>query len=241
MTAELDAGIDITVELAVDEATKDVLDNGVGVRVELRTGAEATTGSADEGALVTTPDVGKGARSKLDGDTASPAELANPMVEAVEHDADNPAAESAMGSDVGTLESAEADSAEDELMLASTAELDAVAAEFEVAVLIDESWGVEPDTAAESTVGAAETTVVTVVLEVAVTGLEVAATTLDVPVVDTTPVEEVTDTPTSTEASSFTSSIGSPRSKSKEASSPAALAGRATLAAELGVTELEAR
>ncbi|GMF43952.1 unnamed protein product [Phytophthora fragariaefolia] len=55
MTAELDTGMDITVELAVDEATKDVLDNGVDVWVELRTGAEATTGSADEGALVTTP------------------------------------------------------------------------------------------------------------------------------------------------------------------------------------------
>ncbi|GMF49069.1 unnamed protein product [Phytophthora fragariaefolia] len=194
MTAELDAGMDITVELVVDEATKDVLDNGVEVRVELRTGAEATTGSADEGALVTTPDVGKGARSMIDGDTASPAELANPMIEAVEHDADNPTAEDTRGRDV-----------------------------------------------AESTVGAAETTVVTGLLEVAVTGLEVAATTLDVPVVDTTLVEEVTDTPTSTEASSSTSSIGSPRSKSKEASSPAALAGRATLAAELRVTELEAR
>ncbi|GMF50637.1 unnamed protein product [Phytophthora fragariaefolia] len=176
MTAELDAGMDITVELAVDEATKDVLDNGVDVRVELRTGAEATTGSADEGALATTPDVGKEARSKIDADTSSPAELANPMVEAVEHDADNPAAEDAMGRDVGILESAEADSAEQELALTSTAELDAVAAELEVAILTDESWGAVQDTTAESTVGAAETTVATVVLEVAVTGLEVAAT-----------------------------------------------------------------
>ncbi|GMF59152.1 unnamed protein product [Phytophthora fragariaefolia] len=163
------------------------------------------------------------------------------MVVAVKHDADNPAAEDAIGSDVDTLESAETNSAEQEPMLTSTAGLDAVAAELEVAILTDESWGAVQDTTAESTVGAAETTVITVVLEVAVTGLEVAATTLDVPVVDTAPVEEVTDTPTSTEASSFTSSIGPPRSKSKETSSPAALAGRATLAAELGVTELEAR
>ncbi|GMF39946.1 unnamed protein product [Phytophthora fragariaefolia] len=157
--------MDITVELAVDKVTKDELDDGSGVRAELRTGAEATTGPADEGVGVTTPDVGKGARSKTDVDTSSPAELANPMVEAVEHDADNPAAEDAIGSDVGTLESAEAESAEHELMLASTAELDAVAAELEVAKLIDESWGAEQDTTAESIVGAAETTVVTVVFE----------------------------------------------------------------------------
>ncbi|GMF36330.1 unnamed protein product [Phytophthora fragariaefolia] len=241
MTAELDAGMDITVELAVDEATKDVLDNGVGVMMELRTGAEATTGPADEGALVTTPDVGNGARSKIDVDTSSPAELANPMVEAVEHDADNPVAEDAIGRYVGTLESAEADSVEQELVLTSTAELDAVAAELDVAVLIDESWGAEQDTTAESTVGAGETTVVNVMFEVAVAGLKAVATTVDVPAVDTAPVEEVADTPTSTEASSSTSSIGSPRSTSIEPSSPAALAGRATLAAEVGVTELEAR
>ncbi|GMF63455.1 unnamed protein product [Phytophthora fragariaefolia] len=47
MPAELNAGMDITVELAVDEATENVLDNGVGVSVELRTGAEAMTGPAD--------------------------------------------------------------------------------------------------------------------------------------------------------------------------------------------------
>ncbi|GMF21128.1 unnamed protein product [Phytophthora fragariaefolia] len=197
ITAEFDAGMDIAVELAVDEVTKDELDDGSGVRAELRSGAEATTGPTDEGAGVTTPDVGKGDKSKIDVDTPSPAELANPMVEVVEHDADDPAAEDATGSDVGILESAEADSAEHELMLTSTAELDAVAPELEVAVRIDESWGAEQDTTAESTVDAAETTVVTVVLEVAVTGLEVAATTLDVPVVDTTPVKEVVDTPTS--------------------------------------------
>ncbi|GMF16637.1 unnamed protein product [Phytophthora fragariaefolia] len=142
---------------------------------ELRTGAKATTGPADEDAGVTTPDVGKGARSKIDVDASSPVELANPVVEATEHDADDPAVEDATGRGVGLLESAEADSVEHELMLTSTAELDAVAVELEVAVLIDESWGAEQDTTAESTVSAAEITAVAVVLEVA-------ATTLSVPV-----------------------------------------------------------
>ncbi|GMF27862.1 unnamed protein product [Phytophthora fragariaefolia] len=249
-TAELGAEMDITVELAVDEMVKDELDDGSGVRAELRTGAEATTGLADEDAGVTTPAVGKGDRSKIDVDATSPVELANSVVEATEHDADDPAVEDATGSDVCSgdthsdnlhISSAKVDSAEHELMVTSTAELDAVAAELEIAILTGKSWGAEQDNTAESTVGAAETTVVTVVLQLAVTGLEGAATTLDVPVVDTTPVEEVAAIPTSAEESSSTSSTGSSRSKSKEASSPTTLAGRATHAAELRVTELEAR
>ncbi|GMF49745.1 unnamed protein product [Phytophthora fragariaefolia] len=206
---------------------------------ELRAGAEVTTGPTDDDTDVTTPDVGKGARSKIDVDASSPAELTNPMVEAAEHDANDPAAEDATGSDVGALGSAETNSAERELMLTSTAELDAVAAELEVAVLIEESWGAEHDTTAESTVGAAETTVVTVALEVA--EREVAATTLDGPGVDTTLAEEVATIPGSAEESSPTTSAGSPRSKLKEASLPATLAGRATLAVELDAAEIEAR